>query len=104
MSGAFADKEAARAVMRLDGDWEFAPDDGGPAAAGPRGGPFPETIRVPGCWQAQGRQCTIGWYRRRVEIPAEWRGRLVWLTFGGVSYVADVWIGDRHVLTHEGLL
>jgi hypothetical protein len=107
MSMTFADQEAIRGSISLDGMWEFAPAAHGSPSAAPRdSGPdaFPETIRVPGCWQAQGRHCTTGWYRRQVQISTEWRGRLVWLKFAGVSYVTDVWINDQHMLTHEGLL
>ena len=103
----FISHEAIRGSISLDGAWEFAPGDavaasGTPWAFGPAA--FPESITVPGCWQAQGRHCRVAWYRRQVHIPAEWQGRLIRLKFGGVSYVADVWVNGRHVLRHVGLM
>jgi hypothetical protein len=107
MSITVAGQEAPRESISLDGLWEFAPAAPGALSVVPHdGGPdsFPETIMVPGCWEAQGRHCTSAWYRRQVEIPATWQGRLIWLRFGGVSYVTDVWINGRHMLRHEGLM
>jgi len=43
-----------------------------------------------------------GWYRRAVHVPEVWRGRTIWLKFGGVHRNADVWIDGRHVGTHIG--
>ncbi|MCU0916561.1 MAG: hypothetical protein MUC88_18655 [Planctomycetes bacterium] len=43
-----------------------------------------------------------GWYRRIVQVPGAWRGRTIWLKFGGVHRNADVWIDGRHVGTHIG--
>ena len=93
--------------LALDGDWEFAPDDDGFGFAqrwfdGMRA--LPERITVPGCWQAQGVHGHAAGYRRQVVVPADWRDRLVWLRFGGVSARADVWVNGRPALTHEGLL
>ena len=43
-----------------------------------------------------------GWYRRVVRVPESWRGKTIWLKFGGVHRNADVWIDGRHVGTHIG--
>ncbi len=34
----------------------------------------------------------IAWYRQKVEIPAEYEGRPVYLWFGGVDRLASVWV------------
>ncbi len=44
----------------------------------------------------------LGWYRRKLEIPADWRGRRVWLEFNGVFQIADVWVNGRHLGQHIG--
>jgi len=106
-----------RAALSLDGEWEFAVD---PEGRGETGGWFrpearlPEamTIRVPGCWEAQGvggegvsvsvtpeqrnrplRGSYVGaaWYRKQVTVPAAWRGREIWLKFGGVHAQGWFW-------------
>ena len=43
-----------------------------------------------------------GWYRRVVRVPESWRGKTIWLKFGGVHRTADVWIDGRPVGTHIG--
>jgi beta-galactosidase len=42
------------------------------------------------------------WYRRRVEVPADWAGRAVTLRFASANYVADVWVNGSWVGYHEG--
>src|SRR2546422_413987 len=44
----------------------------------------------------------LGWYRRRLEIPAEWRGGRVMLEFSGVFQIADAWLNGRHIGQHIG--
>lgn len=44
----------------------------------------------------------IGWYRRWVEIPANWRDRRVILKFGAVDWHAKVWVNGQLVGEHEG--
>jgi hypothetical protein len=35
------------------------------------------------------------WYRTRVKIPADWRGRIPWLILSGVHRNAEVWVNGR---------
>jgi beta-galactosidase len=44
----------------------------------------------------------LGWYRGRLEVPAEWRGRRVFLEFNGVFQIADVWLNARQIGQHIG--
>ena len=78
------------------------------------------TLRVPGCWEAQGVgepgmgeswDCKWddnpkpvrhiykgeGWYRKRVTIPVEWKGMRVWLKVGGVRSQGWFWVNDKAV-------
>jgi Glycosyl hydrolases family 2, sugar binding domain/Glycosyl hydrolases family 2/Glycosyl hydrolases family 2, TIM barrel domain len=93
--------------ISLDGQWQFAADD---AHIGldkqwfREESAFTSSIQVPGCWQAQGMYCHTGWYRTGVVVPADWLGKQVWLKFGGVSYETDVWINEKQVIRHEGLM
>ncbi len=93
-----------RITLSLDGDWDFqyfgdedvALED---VAAW-------RTATVPGPWQAQfddlrerqGR----AWYRRTVEIPADWAGAPVFMRFGAVNYHARVLVNGIEVMAHEG--
>jgi beta-galactosidase len=44
------------------------------------------------------------WYRRTIEIPAGWRGRVPWLVFGGVHRAADVWVNGCFAGAHSSYL
>jgi beta-galactosidase len=69
-----------------------------------------ESVVVPHTWDATPDNpfCTsdhfrgLGWYRREVEVPAEWRGRRVWVEFKAAFQVADVYINGRHLGRHVG--
>ena len=78
------------------------------------------TIQVPGCWEAQGVgapggsigwKCWWdysprplrhvfsgeGWYRKKVAIPAGWKGKRVWLKIGGVNSQGWFWVNGERV-------
>lgn len=44
----------------------------------------------------------IGWYRRVLEVPGEWKKRRVFVDFKGVFQVADVWVNGSHAGRHAG--
>jgi exo-1,4-beta-D-glucosaminidase len=35
------------------------------------------------------------WYRKEFEVPAQFKGRTVWLAFAGINYRADIWINGK---------
>ncbi|MHB8608132.1 MAG: glycoside hydrolase family 2 protein [Candidatus Acidiferrales bacterium] len=37
------------------------------------------------------------WYRKEFEVPTEFRGKTVWLSFRGINYRADIWINGKKV-------
>lgn len=101
--------------LLLDGDWEFrfSPDDRGDAEHWYGvGTAFDTSIRVPGCWDAQGigtandklrhNAIGVGWYRRAVDIPAGWQGRRVWLVVGGAHRAARLWVNGTACGAHIG--
>lgn len=69
-----------------------------------------EEVVLPHTWDASpdnpfvapGHFRGVGWYRRNVEIPSGWRGRLMLMHFNGVFQVADAWVNGRHVGQHTG--
>jgi len=75
---------------------------------------FPDTILVPGAWEAQGfgdeteklhhHFIGKGWYKRQVEIPADWAGRRVSLCIGGVHRYGSVWVNGKSFGEHVGCL
>ena len=96
---------AARAITldehgigRLDGDWAFYPGDADLAALDDL---QPETIRVPGLWEAQGHLELDGtaWYRLRFTVPdiVGWWS----LIFGAVMDTAEVWLNGVRLGEHD---
>ena len=82
-----------RARLSLDGDWDFS-------FKGPTAGLSGEghRVRSPGIWQTQfpalrNMQGT-GRYRRRVEIPHDWKGRSVVLVMEGVFHESVILVDD----------
>ena len=116
-------------VLSLRGEWEFSTS--GWARNGiwehfQSRAEWPGTrkILVPGCWEAQGvgqpgmsarwdnggdhsakpiRHVHLGsgWYRKTVEIPADWAGKRVWLKIGGAKSCAYVWVNNWQVALNE---
>jgi len=38
---------------------------------------------------------TSYWYQARVDVPAAYAGREIWLNFEGINYLAEVWVNGR---------
>ncbi len=53
---------------------------------------------VPDLWSYEG----IGWYRKTVDIPAEWRNRRVEFTCDSANYLTVVYVNGRTAGSHEG--
>ncbi len=95
-----------RERIELNGAWKFQPDSGGEGAAA--GYPAADCddrawreAGVPSCFdfQHEGLRYYEGaaWYRRRVCVPAAWRGRRVVLRFEGVNQRARAWVNGEAV-------
>lgn len=39
----------------------------------------------------------IGWYRKHLKVPKDWKSRRVFLMFDGIYRDSDVWINGKHV-------
>ncbi|OUS71348.1 glycoside hydrolase family 2 [Paenibacillus sp. MY03] len=97
--------------LNLNGEWEFAFDDENTGTSegwhkGDR--PLPLRIQVPFAFQSKlsgiadpAVHDTV-WYRRPLDIPAEFAGKKTILHFGAVDYLASVWVNGVLVATHEG--
>lgn len=88
-----------RRVLSINGPWDFRFE-----GRSSRGEVW-RKISVPGPWQAQfddlRQSFGSGLYRRSVTIPADWQGRAV-LCFGAVNYLAEVFLDDVLIASHEG--
>jgi hypothetical protein len=92
-----------RTAVSLDGEWRFVADP--ERLHGPDSLPDGQPIHVPGCWEAQVARpygIITAWYRRAVDVPAEWHGNRAVLRFGAVMYRCWVYLNGRLLGEHEG--
>ena len=95
--------------LNLNGPWQFEidPCDSG-LARGLKDRPLSSEIVIPFCPESQlsgiaNEDFMLAvWYRREVEIPAEWAGKNVLLHFQAVDYDTTVWVNDQQVAVHRG--
>ncbi len=66
------------------------------------------TVRLPHTWntdaltgEGEYRRTTAN-YSRTLYLPAEWSGKRLFVRFGGVQSVADVFVNGHHVGSHAG--
>lgn len=69
----------------------------------------PQPISLPHTWNAQDAlsgkmdyKRGIGNYERTLHVSSEWKGKRLFLRFGGVNNVADVFINGKHIGEHRG--
>ncbi|MEV8564969.1 sugar-binding domain-containing protein [Streptomyces sp. NPDC051322] len=95
--------------LNLNGTWQFAFDPGDSGLE--RGlvhAELDREIQVPFCPESE--LSGIGetdfhaavWYRRTVQVPADWAGRTVLLHFGAVDHDATVWVNGTEAGRHSG--
>ncbi len=90
--GAPATASGLRPVLELKDGWEAA-ETRDPSATPPATGWSPRAIPFLFSSEAKGGSA-FGWYRRTVDIPADWAGKRVFVRFGGVRWNARVfWDG-----------
>lgn len=89
----------------LNGLWEYAirpkQEDRPEKMDGPILVPFCAESALSGVGKAVGPDNRL-WYRRTLEVPAEWSGGRVLLHFGAVDWEATVWLNGNLLGTHQG--
>ena len=110
MEGAMAQRQ----TIDLPNGWRFLKADAAPDA--PVTSPGWESVTVPHCYNAldgqNGQAANPGvpggyyrgptWYQRMLDIPADWKDRRVFLRFGAVFLVADVYLNGEKLGEHRG--
>ncbi len=102
---------ATRIEQSLDTNWRFALGDQAEAKAASFDDSTWRRLDVPHDWSIEGEYSAtnstaafcahlpsgIGWYRRVLEMPESWHGRLVTLEFEGVYMNSEVWLNGERV-------
>ncbi len=97
-----------RQVYDLSGIWEirFDPQDSGLQEGWQNGFDNGRPVAVPASWndQFEEERDFLGpaWYQTSFNFPLGWDGKRIFLRFGSINYVAEVWLNDRSLGEHEG--
>ncbi len=93
----------------LNGSWEFEVDQGDSGLArGLLTTPLAQSIQVPFCPESRlsGLEnldhLICVWYRKRVQVPAEWSAEQVLIHFQAVDNESTVWINGKEHARHRG--
>lgn len=106
----FAQESPDQNILSLDGTWEilFDRENEGVKNAWHLNGnyenhPHKREIHVPSCWEEFEKNYEgVAFYRKKFEIPASWKGKILELKFDASNYMTQVWINDQVVGFHEG--
>jgi len=41
------------------------------------------------------------WYRKQFTLPEDYKGKTVWLNFGGINYRANIWLNGRQIANKD---
>lgn len=97
-----------RQTHELSGFWDFCfdPEQLGAAQGWPAGFQHGRPIAVPASWNEQfadGRDYLgPAWYQTRFDLPWNWPTQRIFLRFGSVNYLAEVWLNGTRLGDHEG--
>ena len=95
--------------QNLNGDWafEFDQKDAGIRQkwfAGTK--KFTRTIHVPFPWGSPlsgvPDSADIAWYKRKITVPAAWKGKRTFVTIGASDWRTTVYLDGKELGTHEG--
>ncbi len=99
---------AQRSVIKLDPQWKFLRSDVSDAQISDFDDSSWQTVNVPHTFNAldgqDGGRYYRGpaWYRKSLDVPAEYNGKCVYLYFDAVGRVADVYCNGQFVGRHMG--
>ena len=41
------------------------------------------------------------WYRKEFQLPQEYKGKSIWLKFGGINYRANIWLNGKQIANKD---
>jgi beta-glucuronidase len=97
-----------RQARDLSGRWDFRmdPDDHGLKKGWGKGFARDRKIIVPASWNDQFKDTRdfLGpaWYQTRFNVPQGFRAGKIFIRFGSVNYLAEVWFNGKKLGAHEG--
>lgn len=99
-----------RERLSLDGTWSYRLEDGEPGEVLGYHRRDLDTsswsaMELPTNWYLTDVGDFFGtiWFRRAFEVPETFGGERLFLRFGAVDYLADIWLNDTYLGSHEGM-
>ena len=87
-----ANRRASSYAVNLNGLWKFN------WMPRPEKKDFPHVMSEPDKkYTAYTERNPVGSYRREFEVPANWNGRRIFITFDGVDCAFFIWVNDKKV-------
>lgn len=109
LNGYSQEDNAARQVISLNNDWQFAKDAAGIFNSAADNRLSWTTVDIPHTWNVTdimddtpGYYRGVAYYKRTVVIPASCAGKNIFLCFNGVNQVATVFINGQQAAMHKG--
>ncbi len=102
-TGGFVQAQEMRKLLDLRGSWKLEIGDDARWAEPGYDDRKWATVRVPGAWEEQGFPGYDGfaWYRKRIQIPPEWRAKRLYLGLGAVDDADEVYV-NGHFIGFQG--
>src|SRR5258708_3694440 len=97
-----------RQSQDLSGFWDFRfdPEDRGRSEGWINGFEQAQPIAVPASWNEQfaNHRDYLGpaWYQTRFDLPWGWEQQQIFVRFGSINYLAQVWLNGVELGSHEG--
>lgn len=98
-AGTCLQAQDTRKLLDLRGSWKFELGDDTRWAEPGFDDKKWATIKVPGAWEEQGFPGYDGfaWYRKRIQIPPEWRTKRLYLGLGAIDDADEVYVNGHFV-------
>lgn len=98
---------AQRHTLTINDSWRFYKGECAAAADSAYNDKEWAEVQLPHTWNTDAYKVKdyyrgTGWYRRTLNIPAEWSGRQLFLKFDAASKAATVYVNGRRVGDHAG--
>ncbi len=101
--------DSSRTVYTIDSNWRFIRQDVSNAGNPGLDDRAWQIVSVPHTWNrkdafddTRGYYRGPAWYRKKIKIGEEFSGKQIFLKFGAVNQVADIYVNGHHVLRHMG--
>ena len=85
--------------LASDTDWTLSVDDGAPRSIKVTAGGWNSDQQDPQISSAAVKDCAV--YERAITIPAEAKGQVVKILFGGCNHGAEVYLDDQKITEHH---